>query len=99
MSEKLCKQKDIQRNPNLQKISEKLQELYASAGSDSLGMIFVQTRATAKSLADYLNEKLEGIDIPVKPFIGSKSSESSDGEKFLSFQDILSQMWSGLRSD
>ncbi|XP_071167913.1 interferon-induced helicase C domain-containing protein 1-like [Mytilus edulis] len=72
-------QKSIKPNPNLRLIEEKLQELYCESGKDSLGMIFVQTRATAKSLAEYLNDKLEGIDIPVKPFIGSKSSETSDG--------------------
>ncbi|CAC5415262.1 IFIH1 [Mytilus coruscus] len=73
------KQTNIKPNPNLRLIEEKLQELYSESGKESLGMIFVQTRATAKSLAEYLNEKLEGIEIPVKPFIGSKSSETSDG--------------------
>ncbi|XP_071170930.1 ATP-dependent RNA helicase DHX58-like [Mytilus edulis] len=79
--QKFENQKSIRPNPNLRLIEEKLQELYCTteSGKDSLGMIFVQTRATAKSLAEYLNEKLEGIDIPVKPFIGSKSSETSDG--------------------
>ncbi|VDI79162.1 ATP-dependent RNA helicase DDX58, partial [Mytilus galloprovincialis] len=75
----LKKQTNIRSNPNLSLIEEKLQELYSESGKDSLGMIFVQTRATAKSLAEYLNDKLKGIDIPVKPFIGSKSSETSDG--------------------
>ncbi|XP_052100748.1 interferon-induced helicase C domain-containing protein 1-like isoform X2 [Mytilus californianus] len=73
------KQTNIRPNPNLRLIEEKLQELYSESGKESLGMIFVQTRATAKSLAEYLNEKLEGLEIPVKPFIGSKSSETSDG--------------------
>ncbi|CAG2229008.1 IFIH1 [Mytilus edulis] len=75
----LKKQTNIRSNPNLSLIEEKLQELYSKSGKDSLGMIFVQTRATAKSLAEYLNDKLQGIEIPVKPFIGSKSSETSDG--------------------
>ncbi|CAC5388883.1 unnamed protein product [Mytilus coruscus] len=73
------KNQEIRLNPNLRLISEKLQELYYDAGNDSLGMIFVQTRATAKSLAEYLNEKLKGLEIPVKPFIGSKNSETADG--------------------
>lgn len=80
MINRLQTQPDIVPNPNLRMIEEKLQELFTEAGENSLGMIFVQTRATAKSLAEYLNQKLEGIDIPVKPFIGSKAADSGDGK-------------------
>lgn len=82
-------QKDILKNPNLGLIEEKLQELFTGAGEDSLGMIFVQTRATAKSLAEYLDQKLDGINIAVKPFIGSKDSDSGDGLSETEKKDLL----------
>ncbi|XP_060565541.1 antiviral innate immune response receptor RIG-I-like isoform X2 [Ruditapes philippinarum] len=69
-------QKDLRKvksdNPNVHVVSSILSNLFAGkeADANSRAMVFVQTRATCRALAAFLNEELKSIYVKVSPLIG-----------------------------
>ena len=73
----------VESNPYLRLLTEKLVEL-SKEYDEIRGMVFIQTRATAIALADYLTKELKLLGnggISAAPFIGTNSSETSRGER------------------
>ena len=73
----------VESNPYLRLLTEKLVEL-SKEYDEIRGMVFIQTRATAIALADYLTKELKLMGnggISAAPFVGTNSSETSRGER------------------
>lgn len=70
---------DHSSNPNVCIVLEKLEHIFSNHGESSRGIVFVQTRATAFALANYLDTKLQDRQITVKPFTGTRTKENVDG--------------------
>ena len=67
------------KNPYLVILRNKLVEIAGETDADPRGMIFVKTRATAFSLASYLNNELGGIGYHAAPFTGTTYSGANPG--------------------
>ncbi|XP_061197246.1 antiviral innate immune response receptor RIG-I-like [Saccostrea echinata] len=66
-------------NPHLKMLRNHLVDLKSDLGESVRGMIFVETRATAFALAQYISDELGMMGYKAAPFTGSKSSDNSEG--------------------
>jgi ERCC4-related helicase len=73
----------IEMNPYLRLMRDKVVELIEEY-TEIKGMVFVQTRATAFALAQYLSHDLGSLGdggLRAAPFTGTNSSETTRGKK------------------
>ncbi|XP_065925793.1 ATP-dependent RNA helicase DHX58 [Magallana gigas] len=68
----------VEMNPYLKLMREKMVE-FVGEYEEVKGMVFIQTRATAFALAQYLSQELASLGIRAAPFTGTNSSETSKG--------------------
>ncbi|XP_060585676.1 antiviral innate immune response receptor RIG-I-like [Ruditapes philippinarum] len=82
-------------NPNMRILSDTLRKMMIEKGDDSRAMVFVKTRATCRSLAEFLDRDLQSSGVKASPLYGKENRGGDDGMTESQQTEILDKFRSG----